>query len=198
MRERTNTALHPFTPAQSSFMEEHYGLLKWFLSFRWIDQGKSSRSFESIPFSFLEKEELYDVALDGYMRAVQQYDERPELREYSFTTVAVNAMRWELLRLIRKEARRRSRMNRDSSAYEAALRFLSDASVSGEAYETAEANELWDRTRKLVTVRQGNVLRLRSFGHTYAEIAERSGMNSKAVDNCLYRTRKKLRLRLAA
>ena len=34
MRERTNTALHPFTPAQSSFMEEHYGLLKWFLSFR--------------------------------------------------------------------------------------------------------------------------------------------------------------------
>ena len=198
MRERTNTALHPFTPAQSSFMEEHYGLLKWFLSFRWIDQGKSSRSFESIPFSFLEKEELYDAALDGYMRAVQQYDERPELREYSFTTVAVNAMRWELLRLIRKEARRRSRMNRDSSAYEAALRFLYDASVSGEAYETAEANELWDRTRKLVTVRQGNVLRLRSFGHTYAEIAERSGMNSKAVDNCLYRTRKKLRLRLAA
>ena len=42
------------------------------------------------------------------------------------------------------------------------------------------------------------MLRLRSFGHTYAEIAERSGMNSKAVDNCLYRTRKKLRLRLAA
>ena len=198
MRERTNTALHPFTPAQSSFMEEHYGLLKWFLSFRWIDQGKSSRSFESIPFSFLEKEELYDAALDGYMRAVQQYDERPELRRYSFTTVAMGAMRWELLGLIRREARRRSRMNRDSSAYEAALRFLSDASVSGEAYETAEANELWDRTRKLVTVRQGNVLRLRSFGHTYAEIAERSGMNSKAVDNCLYRTRKKLRLRLAA
>lgn len=198
MRERTNTALHPFTPEQSRFMEEHYGLLKWFLSFRWIDQGKSSHSSESIPFSFLEKEDIYDAALDGYMRAVQQYDERPELREYSFTTVAVNAMRWELLRHIRKEARRRSRMNQDSSAYEAALHFLSDASVSGEAYETAEANELWDRTRKLVTVRQGNVLRLRSFGHTYAEIAERSGMNSKAVDNCLYRTRKKLRLRLAA
>ncbi len=198
MRERTNTALHPFTPAQSSFMEEHYGLLKWFLSFCWIDQEKSSRSSESIPFSFLEKEDIYDAALDGYMRAVQQYDERPELREYSFTTVAVNAMRWELLGLIRKEARRRSRMNQDSSTYEAALRFLSDASVSGEAYEAAEFSELWDKTKKLVTVRQGNVLRLRSFGHTYAEIAERSGMNSKAVDNCLYRTRKKLRVQLAA
>ena len=197
MRERTNTALHPFTPAQSSFMEEHYGLLKWFLSFRWIDQGKSSRSSESIPFSFLEKEDIYDAALDGYMRAVQQYDERPELREYSFTTVAMGAMRWELLGLIRKEARR-SKLNQDSSAYEAALRFLSDASVSGEAYEAAEFSELWDKTKKLVTVRQGNVLRLRSFGHTYAEIAERSGMNPKAVDNCLYRTRKKLRLRLAA
>lgn len=194
MRERKNTALHPFTPEQSRFMEEHYGLLRWFLSFRWVK--KQAR--EEIPFSLLEKEDVYDAALDGYMRAVQQYDERPELRKYSFTTVAVNAMRWELLGLIRKEARRRSRMNQDSSAYEAALRFLSVASVSGEAYETAEANELWDRTRKLVTVRQGNVLRLRSFGHTYAEIAERSGMDRKAVDNCLYRTRKKLRLQLAA
>ena len=91
-----------------------------------------------------------------------------------------------------------STMNARNSAYEAALRFLSDASVSGEAYEAAEFSELWDKTKKLVTVRQGNVLRLRSFGHTYAEIAERSGMNPKAVDNCLYRTRKKLRLRLAA
>lgn len=198
MRERTNTALHPFTPAQSSFMEEHYGLLKWFLSFRWIDQGKSSHSSESIPFSFLEKEDIYDAALDGYMRAVQQYDERPELQKYSFTTVAVNAMRWELLGLIRKEARRRSRLNQDSSAYETALRRLADTPVFGEAHETAKAQELWDRTKRLVTVRQGNVLRLRSFGHTYAEIAERSGMDRKAVDNCLYRTRKKLRVQLAA
>ena len=198
MRERTNIALHPFTPAQSSFMEEHYGLLKWFLSFRWVNQKNACGSSEEVPFSFLEKEDIYDAALDGYMRAVQQYDERPELREYSFTTVAVNAMRWELLGLIRKEARRRSRLNQDNSAYEAALRFLSDASVSGEAYEAAEFSELWDRTRKLVTVRQGNVLRLRSFGHTYAEIAERSGMDPKAVNNCLYRTRKKLRLRLVA
>lgn len=198
MSERTNTALHPFTPEQRKTMEEHYSLLKWFLSFRWMDQGKSSCSSENIPFSFLEKEDIYDAALDGYMRAVQQYDERPELQRYRFTTVAVNAMRWELLGLIRKEARRRSRLNQDSSAYEAALRLLSDASVSGEAYEAVEFSELWDKTRKLVTVLQGNVLRLRSFGHTYAEIAERSGMDPKAVDNCLYRTRKKLRVQLAA
>ena len=197
MSERTNTALHPFTPAQSRFMKEHYGLLKWFLSFRWVNQKNACRSSEEVPFSFLEKEDIYDAALDGYMRAVQQYDERPELRRYSFTAVAVNAMRWELLGLIRKEARR-SKLNQDSSAYEAALRFLSDASVSGEAYEAAEFSELWDKTKKLVTVRQGNVLRLRSFGHTYAEIAERSGMDRKAVDNCLYRTRKKLRVQLAA
>ena len=59
----------------------------------------------------MEKEGLYDAALDGYMRAVQQYNERPELQKYSFTTVAVNAMRWELLGFIRKEARRRSRLN---------------------------------------------------------------------------------------
>ncbi len=194
MSERKNTALHPFTPEQSRFMEEHYGLLRWFLSFRWVK--KQAR--EEIPFSLLEKEDVYDAALDGYMRAVQQYDERPELQKYSFTTVAVNAMRWELLGLIRKEARRRSRLCQDTATYEMALGLLANAPVSEEPYEAAEAGELWDRTQKLVTVRQGNVLRLRSFGHTYAEIAKRSGMDRKAVDNCLYRTRKKLRLQLAA
>lgn len=194
MRERKNIALHPFTPEQSRFMEEHYGLLRWFLSFRWVKK----RAREEIPFSLLEKEDVYDAALDGYMRAVQQYDERPELQKYSFITVAVNAMRWELLGLIRKEARRRSRMSQDIAAYETALSLLANAPVSEEPYEAAEAGELWDRTKKLVTIRQGNVLRLRSFGHTYAEIAERSGMDRKAVDNCLYRTRKKLRLQLAA
>ncbi len=188
MSGKNNTALHPFTPAQSKFMEEHYSLLEWFLSFRWLKR----QLHEEPPFSFLEKEGLYDAALDGYMRAVQQYNERPELQKYSFTTVAVNAMRWELLGFIRKEARRRSRLNQDSSAYETTLRRLADTPVFG------EAQELWDRTKRLVTVRQGNVLRLRSFGHTYAEIAERSGMDRKAVDNCLYRTRKKLRVQLAA
>ena len=194
MNGKNNTALHPFTPAQSKFMEEHYSLLEWFLSFRWLKR----QLHEEPPFSFLEKEDLYDAALDGYMRAVQQYDERPELQKYSFTTVAVNAMRWELLGFIRKEARRRSRLNQDSSAYETALHRLADTPVFGETHETVEAQELWDRTKRLVTVRQGNVLRLRSFGHTYAEIAERSGMDRKAVDNCLYRTRKKLRVQLAA
>lgn len=198
MRERKNTALHPFTPEQSRFMEEHYGLLRWFLSFRWVNQKNGDRSSKEAPFSLLEKEDVYDAALDGYMRAVQQYDERPELQKYSFTTVAVNAMRWELLGFIRKEARRRSRLDQDSSAYETALRRLADTPVFGEAHETAKAQELWDRTKRLVTVRQGNVLRLRSFGHTYAEIAERSGMDRKAVDNCLYRTRKKLRVQMAA
>ena len=194
MIERKNTALHPFTPEQSKLMEEHYGLFQWFLSFRWVKK----QPHDEIPFSLLEKEDLYDAALDGYMRAVQQYDERSELREYSFTTVAVNAMRWELLRLVKKEARRRSRLSQNGAAYETALRLLSDTPVLGEAYETVEAKELWDKTRKLVTVRQGNVLSLRSFGHTYTEIAKRSGMDRKAVDNCLYRARKKLRLQLAA
>lgn len=198
MRERKNTALHPFTPEQSKFMEEHYGLLRWFLSFQWVNQKNGNRSSKEVPFSLVEKEDVYDAALDGYMRAVQQYDERPELQKYSFTTVAVNAMRWELLGLIRREARRRSRLSQDITAYETALSLLANAPVSEEPYEAAEAGELWDRTKKLITVRQGNVLRLRSFGHTYTEIAERSGMDRKAVAGCLYRTRKKLRLQRAA
>lgn len=196
MNEKKN-GLHPFTAQQSRFMEEHYGLLQWFLTFRWA-APKNGASPKELPFSFLEKEDLYDAALDGYMHAVQQYDERPDLRGYRFTTIAVNAMRWEVMKLVKREARRLSRMNRDVSAYEAALRILSDTPEIGEQSASVEAGELWDRTKKLVTVRQGNVLRLRSFGHTYAEIAERAGIDRKAVDNSLYKARKKLRIQLAA
>ena len=60
MRERTNTALHPFTPAQSRFMEEHYGLLKWFLSFRWVNQKNACRSSEEVP--------LFLFGEGGYLR----------------------------------------------------------------------------------------------------------------------------------
>ena len=63
MSGKNNTALHPFTPAQSKFMEEHYSLLEWFLSFRWLKR----QLHEEPPFSFLEKEGLYDAALDGYI-----------------------------------------------------------------------------------------------------------------------------------
>lgn len=188
------SALHPLTAEQSKFMEEHYGLLLWFLTFKWV-QGRLP---ESKPFSMLDRDDVYDAALDGYMRAVQQYDERPELRKYSFSTIAVNDMRWELLRLLSRETRRMSRLNIDVSVYGEALKTLSETPISGEQYDYAEAADLWGRTKELVTERQGNVLRLRSFGYSYEEIAEQSGMKVKAVDNCLYRTRKKIRYRLAA
>ena len=178
------SALHPLTAEQSKFMEEHYGLLLWFLTFKWVGP-KQSLLPESKPFSMLDRDDVYDAALDGYMRAVQQYDERPELRRYSFSTIAVNDMRWELLRLLGRETRRMSRLNVDASVYGEALKTLAETPISGEQYDHAEAADLWGRAKELVTERQGNVLRLRSFGHTYREIAERSGMKLKAVDNCL-------------
>lgn len=156
MNERKNT-LHPFTAQQKKMMEDHYGLLQWFLSFRWVDQKDSNSSSEKVPFSLLEKEDVYDAALDGYMYAVQQYDEHPAMYDASFSAVAISAMRRELLQLVQKKARRLSRLAPE--AYEAALRILSDAPVSGEQ---------WNKGKKPMVIRQGNVLHLPSFGHTDA------------------------------
>lgn len=154
MNERKN-ALHPFTAQQKKLMEDHYGLLQWFLSFGWVEQKDSDGSSEKVPFSLLEKEDVYDAALDGYMYAVQQYDEHPERYDASFSAVVISAMRRELLRLVQKKARRFSRLAPE--AYEAALRILSDAPVSGEQR---------NKGKKPLVIRQGNVLRLPLLGNT--------------------------------
>lgn len=59
MNERKN-ALHPFTAQQKKLMEDHYGLLQWFLSFGWVEQKDSDGSSEKVPFSLLEKEDVYN------------------------------------------------------------------------------------------------------------------------------------------
>ena len=41
-------------------------------------------------------DEFYDVVIFRFMRAVKQYDERDDLKQYKFSTIANNAMRWAL------------------------------------------------------------------------------------------------------
>lgn len=41
----------------------------------------------------LQESEFYDVVAWGYLRAVQRYHREPQLKKYSFSTIAWNAMR---------------------------------------------------------------------------------------------------------
>lgn len=54
--------------------------------------------YHNLIYSFLnenhlQQDEFYDVAALGYLKAVRRYHREPKLKEYSFTTIAWQAMR---------------------------------------------------------------------------------------------------------
>ena len=74
------------TEGQKRFAEEHHEVLEDFLKYR------------SLPF-----DEYYDIVVFRFLRAVQQYDEREDLKKYSFETIAKNHMRSALGNYFRKK-----------------------------------------------------------------------------------------------
>lgn len=64
------------TDRQREFAEQNHHILEDFLRYRHLPQ-----------------EEFYDVVVFRFLRAVKQYDEREDLKAYSFKTVAKNHMR---------------------------------------------------------------------------------------------------------
>ena len=76
---------------QRMFAEEHHNIIEEFLNAR-----------------KLPMDEFYDVVVFRFLKAVKQYDEREDLKQYAFATIAKNHMRSALGNHFKKE---RNRMN---------------------------------------------------------------------------------------
>ena len=80
----------PLTQEQREFAAEKHDLIYGFLRYK-----------------RLNFDEYYDIAVFGFLKAVRNYIERPELQRYSFVTIANYSMRSELINHYRKEAVRK-------------------------------------------------------------------------------------------
>lgn len=67
--------LHKLTNLQKQFSEEHIGIV-----------------YKYLHYKHLPVDEYYDIIIFGYLSAVQEYDERPELNAFLFTTIAWSRM----------------------------------------------------------------------------------------------------------
>lgn len=67
--------LHELTSLQKQFSEEHIGIV-----------------YKYLHYKHLQIDEYYDIVIFGYLSAVQEYDERPELSAFQFTTIAWSRM----------------------------------------------------------------------------------------------------------
>ena len=131
-------------------------------------------------YAFLQEQrydgDYYDLAVMGYLRAVERYCSHAYLRRFSFSTVAYRAMQQSIVSWKRGESRRRQA----EEAYCALCgrrETVCDAELS-EAYFFSELQECG-------TPQQAAFALLRLHGYSIAEIAARYKLDPRRVRRLL-------------
>lgn len=169
-------ALHPLTEEQRIFAEKHHDFIYQYLNGR-----------------HLNIEDYYDTAVFGYLKAVQDYLEKPELQQYRFSTIARIAMRDALATEWKKQNRPMSWAYLEEYQEDTAEL---DVFLPVRQERLAEAMD--DRNRLLallayLTPKERQVVHLQADGYTYHEIAEICNITSHGVHSRFYRLRRKVR-----
>ena len=170
----------PLTPEQQQFAADHHGVIVIVLHAEKID------------------DDLYDVAVFGYLRAVRQYTTFPHLRQYSFYTIARNAIRSEVASDRKKLGRRLHGVSLDDEVGDTGRR-LHEYIPAPDPEQLANASEDRTVTRQYIdlldamSTRQREALALKAAGFTDREAGEVLGISAKAVSNLAYNGRKAAR-----
>ena len=80
----------PLTPEQGTFAAENHGLVLKFLN-----------------ENHLPEDEYYDIVVFGYLQAVKDYFCRPDMSQYSFSTIAWKEMRGAISNHNRMQAQKK-------------------------------------------------------------------------------------------
>lgn len=166
------------TQEQKKFAEQHHSLVECFL-------GKQH----------LEWAEFYDVVIFGYLEAVCEYLEKPELAKYGFSSIAWRKMK----NCVVKEYIYRSQPKR-SAFTETYCEDWGDGLPKGQALEQMNLHmeKLEHRVQlgqllSRMTVKEKEVVCMRVAGYTYREIAEHCNITMRGVSARLLRMRQRLR-----
>jgi len=127
------------------------------------------------------EDEYYDIVIFGYLRAVQKYFQRPELRQYKFATIAWSAMETD----VRNYNNYKNRPMRKAVCYGLDevipgtddLLLKSVISVPDNCVENVEDNLLWMEIASVITKKQMEILRMKVAGMSDREIASEYQMS---------------------
>jgi len=166
------------TEEQKSFAEQHHVLVERFL---WKEH--------------LERAEFYDVVIFGYLEAVQEYLEKPELSKYPFSSIAWRKMRYSMINeyIYRSCPKRNAPIETYHEDYGP---MLSREQVSEQMSRIAGDLEHRVQLQQLMshmTVKEKEVVCMRAAGYTYREIAEHCNITMRGVSARLIRMRKRFR-----
>jgi RNA polymerase sigma-70 factor (ECF subfamily) len=150
--------LHELTSEQQSFAEDNHNLVYTFLR----NKG-------------LRQDDFYDVIIFGYLRAVQKYLIRENLRlQYEFSTIAWRAMECDLANHYKAQSRPSRKavtISLDAMVNDGQLTVAETIPDPDLFEDRLDAGFLWEEIISLLTPEQTDVLRMRADGYTTREIA---------------------------
>ena len=151
--------LHELTREQQRFAEDHHNLIYTFLNEKKLRQ-----------------DDYYDVIVFGYLRAVQKYLLREDLRrQYAFSTIAWRAMECDLHNHYQSQRRpmRRAKTVSLEALLERDGRLMPLGITNDPDYwdEQLDAESLWAEISEHLSHEQRQLLRMRAAGYSAHEIA---------------------------
>lgn len=158
----------PLTTEEKAFANKHHNLIYGFL-----DQYKYSY------------DEFYDIAVFGFLSAVQSYFKNEKLKKYSFTTVAYCNMKGEISHYFLGKSRKKNTaqlisVDKGFSDSEDCT-YLNLISCGENDFENIETKLCVESLLSLCTESQRITLKLMLKGYTYDEIAKMRSISNQAV-----------------
>ena len=174
--------LHELTPCQKEYAAKHINLV-----YRFLYQKE------------LPVDEYYDIVIFGYLSAVQDYDEKPQLSRYKFSTIAWRQMtdslynHYTYLNRPKRSAIMVSMHSQEGFSLDELLpdRKKNLQDTVSDRYRALELMSYLTRKEQVVVL-------LKADGYTYTEIAEKCGLTPDAVGSRFTRLRQRLSLFLSA
>jgi len=176
------------TKEQQQFANDYHYLVENFLKFR-----------------HLKHDEYYDVVVFGFLRAVHKYFTRSELKRYAFSTIAIYAMKSDLINHYRKLGRKKRRsdiVSLDSPEYYQeyggnSLTMAETIAAPDTTGDTIEdyigAEILWNNITSNLPAECVNVLRMKYEGYNDREIAKTQGITVKNINGIMEQIRDTVR-----
>jgi RNA polymerase sigma factor (sigma-70 family) len=155
------------------------------------EQQKFAEMFHNLIYAFLNNkslrdDEFYDIVVFGYLHAVQEYFNKPQLQKYSFTTIAWKKMDSALSDFYKSQSRQKRHgctisletMLYNKEEYPSAEKIFA---VHDSLMLQLETEQLLHELASRVSQRQMTVIRMKVDGYGVKEIAREQKTTIKDV-----------------
>ena len=157
------------TNEQQKFASDHHYLVDTFLKAR-----------------HLKKDEYYGIAALGFIRAVKKYFLRTDLRKYNFSTIALYAMKSDLINYYRKQGRQKRTayiVSLDNAAYsDGDMTIAETVAAPDSVTDYLDAEILWNDITSNLSDDCVKILRMKTEGYNNREIAKTQGISVKDIE----------------